>query len=177
MSRTYKTVMVLAGLSAAIVAIAYLVANQMAPAIGPAGIQIPAEVSRLCIAWVATGAIVSAVAWVVDRAHRESAERDIRPLIRAEVERAVAATSAALAEQVGQQIAAGLEPKIRRVADVVASRAVAGLREIATGEIWHQQIDAALKRAQAYGMVRQAQAGANGRSRVVALPSMSGDEN
>lgn len=161
LSKSYKLVMKgCAGLSAA-VGLIYLVVASIAIGDGiGVGIEIPREINIISCTLVVLGGTVAGEAWFASRAARESASRDIRPVVHDEVEQTITR----------------LVPEMTSViAGRVAARNGALIREIIASEL-AEVVDAAVQRAHRSGMILQAQhTGALGTAKVVRMRINSDD--
>lgn len=142
------------------VALVYLAFVVMALSDGVgAGVEIPREVNLVSIAVILIGAILAGGAWTVDRSARQSAVRDIQPLVRVEVRGEVNAVLderlAELAKAIAVEVAAVLEPGLKRIVDTIGARNVAGFREVVTRDLT-DLVEGAIGRAHRAGMVNQA---------------------
>lgn len=107
LSHVYTILIRGCGLLAALMFAVYLTATITAAA-DPGGIELPPAVRTLASIGIVTAAVVSAGGWLIDRANRISAERDIRYIVATEVQREFAKMRAALLEDVAGTVEAGL---------------------------------------------------------------------
>lgn len=161
MSTGYKIIMKGCGAVAAGAALVYLAVIIIALGDGiGVGIEIPKEINVVAIAVILLGATLAGDAWIADRSARQSAQRDVRPIIQAEVEQAVSAIVPELAAV---------------VAGRVSVKSAAAMREFALGEL-AELVNAAVSRAHRAGMIQQAQInGSVGVAKVVKLHQSAED--
>jgi hypothetical protein len=146
------------GLIAVFVVLPYLALSVVAVADGRRGFEIPVEVNIMCLIAIQSCGVVAVAAWVVDRSARHHADHTLRPIIRAECERAMTEAVPELVELVAAELLLRLDPKLHDVAAASVARSSAMLREIVTGEVMRTQLDSAVGRAYRGGMIQQAQA-------------------
>jgi len=169
-SKGYKALMELSGAAAAGLGLIYLVVMTIAVGDGlRRGIEVPAVIGRTWLAVIMILAVFSGGAWIVDRSAKDSAIRDLKPLIRAEIDLGVAEAVGYLAEAVAEQLAVKIEPMMETLASASVARQTATLREIVTGDTMQQMLNDAVGRAHRAGMLHQAQATANGNASVTRL--------
>lgn len=164
MTRGYKIVMYGCGAISIGVALMYLAVATLAIGDGSdSGVEIPREVNAMTMTVIVLGGMLSGGAWIVDRANRSSANRDVQPLIRAEVERTMTAfvpeISSAVAEQVNQ----------------VNARSTATTRQLVTQDLT-EVVESAIGRVHRAGMVQQAQAQSGSKLRHLRMTMTSADE-
>lgn len=126
--RAYKRAMNTVGVAAGLVTVAYLVAVALAAADGSQGIEIPPRLAGIAIAAIVVLSVFASGAWLIDRANRFAVEVYVRPIIRTELECLRPELVQALAEDVAARLAQQRERDMRRVAQSVATLAVAGVR-------------------------------------------------
>lgn len=177
MSKGYKAVMKGCAAASVGLGIVYLVVTMIALGDGQhRGIEVPPMIERTWLSTVVTLALLSGGAWIVDRSAKDSAIRDLKPLIREEIDRGVAEAVGFLAEAVAEQLAIRIEPMMSTLASASVGRQTAMLREIVTGDVMQQMLDGAVGRAHRRGMLHQAEAVAhNGKG--IHLARYNTDEN
>lgn len=126
--RAYKRAMNTVGVAAGLVTVAYLVAVALAAADGSQGIEVPPRLAGIAIAAIVVLSVFASGAWLIDRANRFAVEVYVRPAIRTELECLRPELVEALAEDVAARLAQQRECDMRRVAQSVATLAVAGVR-------------------------------------------------
>lgn len=133
------------------------------------GIEIPRVLNMIAIMLVLQGGILGGGAWIVDRSAKQSAIRDIQPLLEAEIGRALTAMVPDLACAVAGEVSIIMEPGLRKVVEAVGARNAASFREIVTGDLT-EVVNSAVGRAHRAGILQQAQAqGTTGPAKVVSL--------
>lgn len=145
---TFQNAMKACGLLSAFVFVGYLVAEIIARSDGDAGFELAGGMARILIAASLAGAVLSGGALIAERGHRVSAERDIRPIVHAELE--------TVARDVGEALANALEQRLNRTMAQGNAKTVAALKECITGELLREQLDRAVGRARVYGQVTEA---------------------
>lgn len=156
-SNTFKRVQQTCGISAAMIGAGYLVAATIAMSDAPGDIVIPPEVNLFTAVTIVSAVVLGVASWLIETGNRMSAQRDVAPLVRAEVERAINRAGPAIASAVLDEMSTGIDSRIGRIADTSAARTAGRLQEIVTGEIMADVINAAVARAHRSGMVMQAQ--------------------
>lgn len=177
MSKGYRLVM--KGCGALAVAVGLVYAVMLTVALGDgmhSGIEIPSEINVACPIVLVVAGVASGCAWIVDRSAQDSAIHYLKPLIRAEIDRGIAEAIPAAAEIIGAELAVQLESKIREALCAQTARSRAALREVVTGDVMKDMLDAAVGRAHRAGMLHQAQA-AVGRVPGMRLARVNTDEN
>lgn len=129
MSKAYGRFVLVCSFTTAILTAGYVVAGALALDDGPGGIEIPAVVRTLVSIAVCSSIVLGGVGWLIRAQARETAA----------------------------EMTAAIDDSIRRAADTATARAVAQLREITTGEVMTEMLNAAVARAYRAGMVFQAQ--------------------
>lgn len=161
MSRSYKTVMVWSAITAIVLASIYCASVVIALGDGiGVGLEIPRGLNSVAAVAVLAPAIIASTAWIVDRSARQSALRDIRPLVRVEIHNALALAlderRVDFARAVSTELAAVLEPGMKRMVEAVGAKSAAHFRQVVTCDLT-DVIEQAIGRAHRAGMVNQAQ--------------------
>lgn len=136
MPNVYRVVMRGCGTTAVAATTCYTFATSMAVSDGAGiGVEIPPPVNTLSILLIICTTIIGGGAWIVQRSHREAAEQHIRPVIRAEMERAVVDTMPLLVATVAEAVAARVVPQMHEVAVSAGRQTAARLHEVITLDI------------------------------------------
>lgn len=158
---TYKIVKRVTATLALVNVALHLFALWLAMADGnQSGFEIPGEIAT---AWSMFGGVLVLLAvgaWIVEHATEDTARRIIVPAVEAAVREALEAQTPAIARGVAEVVTGGLDMKLQHVANKASDRTVASMRAAITADIT-EIVEAGLKRAQRYGMTRQATAQAN----------------
>ena len=140
----------------------YFTALWVASADGPGGVVVPGEMSRTIVGAISALLVISLGGWIIDHTHRANIERDTRRVVAEEVNRVrdelAADTRRVVAEEVDRahgMTTADLQRAIIRAASAARAAAVAEVRETLDEGI-REIVESGLKRAEAYGMVREA---------------------
>lgn len=158
----YRKLMIGSGLVATAVTVGYTVALVMARQDGLGeGIEVSARASGIAVCAILGLALLSGVAWIAQTANRESAKRDIAPVV---VETLTANTDV-LAAAVAEQLSGRLDELLNDAVDRGHARVVASVRDIVTSELIAEELNSAVRRAHRYGMITEA----SGRASVATL--------
>lgn len=145
----YRKIMIGSGIAAALVTVAYAVAAGMA---GLEDVELSSRVGSICLTLILGLSLVSYSAWLVKHANRESAHIDLPPILFATIER----SAHVIADAVVEQIAERMQDTANDVADRAYCRTVTAFREIVTGPLVTEQLNAAAQRIHRYGMISEA---------------------
>lgn len=145
--------MIGSGIGAALAAAGYAVAVAMAGKDGAGhGIEVSSRTGGTMLTVIVGLSLTSGAAWIVQTANRESARRDVHPVLIDAIEASSAVLAAAIADLVAERVV----EKLNGMADQHHARTVASFREVITSELVAEELDAAVKRAHRYGMVAEA---------------------
>lgn len=125
----YKTVMRGSGIVSAMAATGWLVAAAISLSDGEGGIEVPRWLSSAGVMIIVCGTIIAGGAWIVERGHCIAAEQHIRPLVRAELNRALAEAMPLLVATITESIDRRIVPQMREILDD------AHLKAVVTGQI------------------------------------------
>lgn len=140
MTGVYRAVLRGSGTVSAMAAAAWAVAAGMSLSDGPGGIEVPRWTSTAGVMVIVCGTIISGSAWIVERGNRIAAEKHVRPLVRQELDRALAemmplfvATVVEAVERravaVGEAFSERIDGQVRDIATMTAKHTVARIRE------------------------------------------------
>lgn len=105
---------------------------------GPTALQIPIRVNAIVLSALTLTATLATAAWLIKAGNRDSAIKDIRPIIAAELKVALGEAASQLAASVTHDVAGLLEQRLHKVAEKTAAaataRTAAAVREIAAAE-------------------------------------------
>lgn len=146
--------MIGSGVAAAIIATGYTVAVLTA---NQAGLQVSSRSGGIAVCAVLGFTLLSAVGWLVQAANRNSARRDLPPVLATAIEQ----SSRAIAEAVAELLVERIEQGMAEIAEKTHARTVTAMREVVTSELIAEELDAVVKRVHRYGMITEAAGRAN----------------
>lgn len=170
---TYRIVKRGCGTCAVASTVCYTIASSMALSDGHGvGVEIPAPINTLSIMAIVCTTIISVAAWLIERSNRTSAERDIRPVIRDEIERAIADTMPLLVATVAESLDRRIVPQMREVAHEAGKHSAVRFRDMVTQDL-REIVNDAHRRALVTGQRLQATASgeAIGRAALRSIPT------
>lgn len=146
MASVYRTVMRGSGITAAMATAAWAVAAGMSLSDGPGGIEVPRWTSTAGVMVIVCGTVIGAGAWIVETSHRIAAEKNIRTVVREELDRALADAMPLLVATIVEAVtrtaaeAAGrfgnrVDGQLHRVAVLAAHQTAARVREAHTADL------------------------------------------
>lgn len=161
MANIYRAVMRGSGITAVVVGGCYLAGTAMAVSDGDGvGVEIPTHINTVAIMVIVCTAIISGVAWLTDRGHRVAAEERIRPVVRDEIERAIADTMPLLVATVAETLDRRIMPQMHEVAVAAGRQSAIRLRDMVTTDL-REIVGDAHRRAIVTGQVMQVNASAS----------------
>lgn len=125
------------GIGSAVVTAGYAVAAIMAI---PEDVELPSRVGSVCLTLILGFALMSFTTWLAYRAQQSRNE---------------------LADAIADRLAVRLDGVAGEAAEKAHSRTVAAFREIVTGELVIEQLNAAVKRIHRLGMITEAKGQGN----------------
>lgn len=136
MASNYTHVTRGAGTTAGITAASYIIASSMALSDGiDAGVEVPRFIGTIAVMVIVCCTILSGVAWIVDRSHRYSADRHIRPLVRDELDKAITAAMPLVVASVVESLDRRLVPQMHDVAVAAGRHSAVVLRDCVTQDL------------------------------------------
>lgn len=135
-STTYRAVKRGCGITAVAATTCYTLASSMALSDGhDVGIEVPQPVNALSIMLIVCTTLVASGAWLLERSHQIAAERQIRPVVRDEIEKAIADTMPLFVASVAESLDRRLVPQMREVAVTAGKQTAVRLHEMVTQDI------------------------------------------
>lgn len=136
MGKAYRLVKRGCGFTAAVSATGYILTTAMAASDGvDSGIEVPPVVRATAMMLIICTTIGGGAAWLIERAHRIAAETLVRPIVRAEVERALADAlplyTSTVANAVGDRVGA----QLHEVAVAAGRQSAVRLHDMITQDI------------------------------------------
>lgn len=153
MAHVYRAVMRGCGITAGVVAAAWIAAAMMSGE----GTQVPRQLYTACVVVVTCGTIIGAGGWIAERSLRIGAQKYIRPVVRSEIERAFADSMPLMAATVAESLDRRIVPQMHDVAVAAGKQSAVRLRDMVTQEI-RDIVNDAHRKAVVTGMAMQANA-------------------
>lgn len=166
----YRIVMRSCGAVAALGAVVYIMSLIFTGIDGPGGIEMPDQFGVVTISITVLCGIVALAGWMIRSDNKASAQRDIRPLIAVETDRAAKQVAA----EVTLAVAGVLEQQLVRYAEQTAERSrtavISAVRQMLDDQA--EVIENAVSRAHTRGMIAaEVNSRANGGGNVASLSS------
>lgn len=172
MTNTYRVVKRGSGTAAVVVTACYTVAMSLALIDGRGvGLEIPPPISTLAVMAIVCTTIIGAGAWLSERANRQAAEDHIRPVVRDEIERAIADSMPLLVATVVESLDHRIVPQMHDIAVAAGKQTAVRLHEMVTQDI-RDIVNDAHRKALVVGQAMQATAAgeAIGRAALRSVP-------
>jgi hypothetical protein len=112
------------GILSAMAATGWMVAAAISLSDGVGGIEVPRWLSTAGVMVIVCGTIISGGAWLVEDAQSRAVERHIRPMVRAEVDRAFAGFMPLLVATITESVDRRIMPQVRDLIEDAHRRAV-----------------------------------------------------
>jgi hypothetical protein len=161
------------GTAAVTITVGYTIAMSLALGDGQGvGLEIPPPISTLGVMAIVCTTIIGAGAWLAERANRHAAEECIRPVVRAEIERALADTMPLFVATVVESLDRRIVPQMHDVAVSAGKQSAVRLRDMVTCDL-REIVNDAHRRTLVVGQRMQATAAgeAIGRAALRSIPT------
>lgn len=126
MTDVYRTVMRGSGVVAAMTTTGWLVAAAVSLSDGDGGFEVPRWLSTAGVMIIVCGTIIGGGAWIVEHGHRRATEEYIRPLVRAELDRALAEAMPLMVATIAESIDRRIVPQMHEMIVDALRKAVVG---------------------------------------------------
>lgn len=149
MYRKVNQLMIGSGVAALAVTAAYLAAALMAM---QEGVELPDRLGSIAVALIVCLTLLAGCAWIARTANRESAQRDLPPIVSAAIEQRLDQIAGAVA----LRLVGCMEEVITAAGERSHARTVTALREIVTSELIQEEMSAQVQKTFRYGMAAEA---------------------